>query len=260
MPKFAANLSLMFTELPFLQRFGAAANAGFRGVEFLFPYDHAPEAIAAELAKHDLEQVLFNLPPGDWDRGERGNAIFPERRSEFRAGVGQAIHYAKALRCPMLHCLAGIAPDGANPSELLATYIENLRYAAQALSREGLTLLIEPINTRDMKGYFLSTTAAALDVMHAVAAPNLRLQYDVYHMHIMEGDEQRTISRNIERIAHIQIADDPGRHEPGTGEIDFPSLFEHLDRIGYAGWVGCEYRPRSTTLESLEWMPRAKAG
>ena len=254
MPKFAANLSLMFTELPFLQRFGAASRAGFKGVEFLFPYEHTPEAIAAELRAHDLQQVLFNMPPGNWEAGERGIAIFPDRRTEFRAGLDAAIDYAKALCCRHVHCLAGIAPPERSHAELFATYLENLKCAADALARHDLTLLIEPINTRDMPGYFLHATETAGEVIRAVGAPNLRLQYDVYHMHIMEGDAGAFIARHLDLIAHIQIADAPGRHEPGTGEIDFGSLFRHLDALPYEGWVGCEYRPRTTTLESLTWL------
>jgi hydroxypyruvate isomerase len=254
MPKFAANLSMLFTEAPFLDRFEAAAQAGFRGVEFLFPYEHDARDIAAQLGTNGLEQVLFNLPAGDWAGGERGIAIFANRRDEFRDGVQRAIDYAKALRCPQLHCLAGNAPDGADHAALNQTYIENLRFAADQLAKAGLSLLIEPINTRDMPGYFLTRTAQARDVIASIGAQNVFLQYDAYHMHIMEGGLLATTARNLDAIGHVQIADAPGRHEPGTGDIDFAELFEHLDRIGYAGWIGCEYRPRTTTADSLAWM------
>lgn len=254
MPKFAANLSMLFTEQPFLDRFEAAARAGFRGVELLSPYEHEPEHIAERLAANRLEQVLFNLPAGDWAAGERGIAIFPDRRDEFRDGVERAARYARALQCPRVHCLAGIAPEGADRRELRETYIENLRFAAERLGSDGVELLIEPINTRDIPNYFLTRTSEARDVMTAAGADNIFLQYDAYHMHIMEGDLCATISQNLYAIRHVQIADAPGRHEPGTGEIDFTRLFAHLDRIGYDGWIGCEYRPKTTTAESLRWM------
>ncbi|MGQ0456012.1 MAG: hydroxypyruvate isomerase [Hyphomicrobium sp.] len=254
MPKFAANLSMLFTELPFLDRFAAAARAGFRGIEFLSPYQHGAGEISERLADNGLEQVLFNLPAGDWARGERGIAIFSDRRSEFREGVAKAITYAKALRCKRLHCLAGIASVGAHHGELFETYVENVKYAAHALSAEGLTLLIEPINTRDVPGYFLKSTNDARDAIRRIGAPNAFLQYDAYHMQIMEGDLAAAITRNFDIIKHIQIADAPGRHEPGTGEIDYPALFDHLDRIGYEGWVGCEYHPKTTTNASFAWL------
>ncbi len=254
MPKFAANLSLLFTEAPFLERFGLAAGAGFTGVEFLFPYEFDAADIAARLAAHDLTQVLFNLPPGDWAAGERGIACLPDRVREFRDGVARALDYAKALACPRLHCLAGFMPPGADPLEARQTYIENLRSAASTLRDDGIQLLIEPINTRDMPGYFLTGTGQALDVIAGVGADNIALQYDCYHMHIMEGRVAETIARHLDKIAHIQIADAPGRHEPGTGEIDYPALFTHIDQIGYTGWVGCEYKPKTTTAESLMWF------
>lgn len=254
MPKFAANLSMLFTELDFLDRFEAAASAGFEAVEFLFPYDYDADDLAARLKANGLHQALFNMPPGNWAAGERGIAIYPDRVREFRDGVARAVRYAKALGCTQIHCLAGIAPAGAEPRALRKTYVENLSFAARALSDEGIALLIEPINTRDIPAYFLDSTAKAADIIESVGTANLRLQYDVYHMQIMEGDLAPTISKYLPHIAHVQIADTPGRHEPGTGEINFPFIFDHLDRSGYQGWVGCEYKPRSSTHDSLKWF------
>jgi hydroxypyruvate isomerase len=258
MPKFAANLSLLFNELPFLDRFEAAAAAGFDAVEFMFPYDFEPEDIRARLKANGLHLVLFNLPAGNWAAGERGLAIYPNLVREFRDSVAQALKYAKALDCTQLHCLAGVAPVGGDMRAMRKTYVDNLRHAAGLLADEGITLLIEAINTRDVPGYFLDTTAKAADVIESVEAENLRLQYDVYHMQIMEGDLAPTIDKYLRLIAHVQIADTPGRHEPGTGEINFPFIFDHLDRAGYTGWVGCEYRPRTSTLDSLAWYRAQK--
>ncbi len=259
MPKFAANLSMLFTEQAFLDRFAAAAEAGFEGVEYLFPYDHPAEALAERLREHGLVQVLHNLPAGDWAAGERGIAILPARVEEFRAGVDQAIAYARALGCPQVNCLAGIAPQGADPAELEATFVANLAYAADKLAAAGIKLLIEPINTRDIPGFYLTRTRQALDLIDKVGAANLFVQYDVYHMQIMEGDLAPTLSAQRARIAHIQIADTPGRHEPGTGEINFPFLFAHLDRLGYPGWIGCEYKPAAGTEAGLGWLRAARA-
>jgi hydroxypyruvate isomerase len=254
MPKFAANLSLLFNELPFLDRFEAAAAVGFEAVEFLFPYEYDADEIAARLKANGLRLALFNLPAGNWAAGERGLAIYPNLVSEFRESVTRALKYATALGCTQLHCLAGIAPTGADHRAMRKRYVENLRFAARALAVEDVTLLIEPINTRDVPGYFLDTTAKAADIIESVEVENLRLLYDVYHMQIMEGDLAPTIDKHLTKIAHVQIADTPGRHEPGTGEINFPFLFDHLDRVGYRGWVGCEYRPRNSTNESLGWF------
>lgn len=259
MPKFAGNLSMLFTELPFLDRFDAAASAGFEGVEFLFPYDYDIDDLSARLKANGLAQVLFNLPAGNWAAGDRGIAIYPNLTGEFRESVQRAVKYAKALGCTQLHCLAGTVPPGADHRTIRKTYIENLTFAARALADEGMTLLIEVINTRDVPNYFLDSTAKAADVIDSVAAPNLRLQYDVYHMQIMEGDLTPTIDKYLPLIGHVQIADTPGRHEPGTGEINFPFVFDHLDRIGYQGWVGCEYKPRSSTGDSLQWWRKLKA-
>jgi len=254
MPRFAANLTMLFNEVDFLDRFGAAARAGFQGVEYLFPYGHPKEAIAERLGRHELSQVLHNLPAGDWGKGERGIACLPDRTGEFQAGVSLALEYARALDCKRLNCLAGIAPPGAAPERLRETLVANLRFAARELAKAGIELLVEPINTRDIPGFFLSHTAQAVALLDEVGAPNLRLQYDVYHMQVMEGDLARTLEANLARIGHVQVADNPGRHEPGTGEIHYPFLFAHLDRIGYRGWVGCEYKPATTTEAGLGWL------
>lgn len=254
MPRFAANISLLFTEHAFLDRFEQAATAGFAAVEIQFPYAHPKAAIAERLARHGLHCVLHNLPPGDWEAGERGIAILPERRSEFRDGVARAIDHAGALGCRQLNCLAGLVPEGADRAQLHATFVENLAYAAAELERAGIRLLIEAINTRDMPGFFLAGTAQALDLIAAVGSANLFVQYDAYHMHVMGEDVQAMIAAHRDRIAHVQIADDPGRHEPGTGRIDCPGLFDQLDRIGFPGWVGAEYRPAARTADGLGWF------
>lgn len=256
MPKFSANLTMLFTELPFLERFAAARKAGFKGVEYVSPYEQYPGDIADRLKANRLSQVLFNLPVGNWDAGERGIAIFSGRQAEFRDGVERAIRYAKALSCPQVNCLAGIAPERADPEALRATLVENLAFAASALGSEGIRLLVEPINTRDMPGFFLNTTQQALDLIADVGSPHLFLQYDAYHMHIMEGDALATITRALPLIRHVQIADHPGRHEPGTGEIDYPAILKHLAALGYDGWVGAEYKPATTAADGLGWMAR----
>jgi hydroxypyruvate isomerase len=253
MPRFAANLSLMFNEVDFLDRFEAAAKAGFGGIEYLFPYDYEPAAIKERLEKHGLTQVLFNLHPGDWAGGERGLTSLPDRVAEFQDSVGQAIDYAKALGCTMLHALPGV-PGEADRDRVDRTYVENLRFAAEAAKVEGIRILIEPINTRDMPGIYLNRSSQALSIMEEVGSDNLYLQYDCYHMQIMEGDLTTTIERILDKIAHIQIAEVPGRHEPGRGEIAYDFVFEHLDRIGYSGWIGCEYRPAGNTVEGLGWF------
>ena len=259
MPKFAANLTMLFTEQDFLDRFRAAASAGFEGVEYLFPYDFPAEDLAAKLKEQGLTQVLHNLPAGDWNAGERGIAILPDRVEEFRAGVDKAIAYATTLGCPQVNCLAGIAPAGADPAELEATLVANLGYAAEKLEAAGIKLLIEPINTRDIPGFFLNRTQQALDIIAKVGSSNLFVQYDIYHMQIMEGDLAPTLSTHLDRIAHIQLADTPGRHEPGSGEINYPFLFAHLDALGYRGWIGCEYKPAAGTEAGLGWFRAAKA-
>jgi hydroxypyruvate isomerase len=254
MPKFCANLSMMFTELPFLDRFEAAAHAGFKGVEYLFPYDFDSAEIRRHLDANGLTQVLFNMPPGDWAAGERGIAIFPERRDEWRAGIERAIDYAVALDCPQVHMLAGIIPRDADPDEVERIYVESVREAAETMARHKLALLIEPINTRDIPGYFLCRTGQALRIIETAGAENAFLQYDCYHMQIMEGDLSHSLQWLLPSIRHVQVADTPGRHEPGTGEINYPFIFQHLDSIGYDGWVGCEYRPSTTTSKSPAWF------
>jgi hydroxypyruvate isomerase len=254
MPRFAANLTMLFNELPFMERFAAAKAAGFSGVEYLFPYDFDKAELREQLARHGLTQVLHNLPAGNWAAGERGIAILPDRVDDFRDGVRRAIEYAKALDCRQLNCLVGVAPDDADPRELNQVLVRNLRFAATALKAQGIKLLIEPINTLDIPGFFLNRTAQALQLVSEVESDNLFVQYDIYHMQIMEGDPARTMQKHLARIAHIQLADNPGRHEPGTGEINYPFLFRHLDAIGYSGWIGCEYKPRAGTAEGLGWM------
>jgi len=257
MPKFAANLTMMFNEVPFPQRFAAAAKAGFRAVEFLFPYDHTPAEVAGWLHNADLKSVLFNLPPGDWAAGERGLASLPGREEEFRAGVHRALDYAKALGTPRLHAMAGLLPPGAERSRHREVYIANLRYAAKALAAEGRKLLIEPINGRDIPGYFLNTQAEAHAIRAEVGEPNLLVQMDFYHVQIVEGDIAMTFKKYIEGIGHIQIASVPARNEPDDGEVNYPYLFRLLDETGYAGWVGCEYRPRGKTEDGLAWLKAA---
>ncbi len=258
MPKFAANLSMLFTEEEFLDRFKAAADAGFKGVEYLFPYDYTATEIKARLDEHGLTQVLHNLPAGDWAAGERGIACHPDRVEEFRAGVDKAIDYATALGCKQVNCLAGIQPRGVSLEQARRTLVDNLRYAADKLEAAGILLLAEPINTRDIPGFFLNRTEQALSIFDEVGSTNLKLQYDIYHMQIMEGDLAPTIEKHLDRIAHVQLADNPGRHEPGTGEINYPFLFSHLDRLGYDGWIGCEYKPATTTKEGLDWLDQAR--
>jgi hydroxypyruvate isomerase len=258
MPRFNANLTMLFTERPFLDRFEAAAKAGFTGVEYLFPYDFAVVDLVQRLKAHGLTQVLHNMPAGDWAGGERGIAILPGRADEFMAGVEKAIAYATALDCKQVNCIAGIAPAGIARPVLEETFIANLRFAAGRLKQAGIKLLIEAINPIDIPGFFLNTTAQALDIIARTGSDNLFVQYDIYHMQITEGDLARTIERNISMIPHIQLADNPGRHEPGTGEINYPFLFAHLDRIGYSGWVGAEYRPMTTTEAGLGWFEAAR--
>ena len=256
MPRFAANLTMLFTEQPFLDRFERAARAGFKGVEFLFPYAFDAAEIRERLDRHGLELVLHNLPAGDWAAGERGIACHPDRVDEFRAGVGRAIAYATALGAPQLNCLVGRMPDGVSEHAMRATLVDNLRHAAQRLGDAGLRLLVEPINRFDIPGFWLHRTDQALALLDEVGADNLFMQYDLYHAQRTEGELAGTLSRHLARIGHVQIADNPGRHEPGTGEIHYPFLFGHLDRLGYAGWIGCEYKPVASTELGLDWIQR----
>jgi hydroxypyruvate isomerase len=253
MPKFAANLSMLFTEFDFLDRFAAARAAGFEAVEFLFPYAYEAEAIAARLRRHQLTLVLHNMPPGDWSKGERGIACDPARGAEFRQGVALALDYATRLGAPRLHCMAGIAPPGVTPEHARRTLIDNLGYAADQLKAHRIDLMIEPINTHDIPGYFLSRSGQALDIIRDCGRENIFLQYDIYHMQRMEGELSNTIKANLHLIKHMQLADTPGRHEPGSGEINYRYLFSMLDKIGYAGWIGCEYTPSNGTLAGLGW-------
>ncbi len=254
MPKFAANLTMMFTEQPFLDRFAAAAAAGFDAVEFLFPYDFDKQRLAGLLKDHGLTLVLHNLPAGDWAAGERGIGCCPDRVAEFRAGVDRAIEYATALACPKVNCLVGILPAGVTAETGRATLVDNLRYAAGKLEAAGIGLVLEPVNSHDIPGFFVDRTLPALEIIEAVGSKNLKLQYDIYHAQVMEGDLTRTLETQFARIGHIQLADNPGRHEPGTGEINFPFLFRRIDELGYDGWIGCEYKPRSATTAGLDWL------
>jgi len=254
MPRFAANLTMLFNEVDFLERFQAAAQAGFRGVEYLFPYAYPKEQLAELLNRHGLVQVLHNLPAGDWAKGERGLAALPDRVGEFQDGVGQAIEYAHALGCTQLNCLAGIRPSGLADEKVIATLMTNLRFAARHLQAAGIRLLVEAINTRDIPGFYLCGTQQTVDLIAATGSENIYLQYDIYHMQRMEGELGATLEQHLPRIAHIQLADNPGRHEPGTGEINYPFLFSLLNRLGYEGWIGLEYKPLTTTTEGLGWL------
>lgn len=254
MPKFAANLTMLFNEMPFLERFAAAKAAGFEAVEYLFPYAFDKKELADLLKKHGLKQVLHNLPAGNWDAGERGIACHPDRVEEFRKGVDQAIEYAKALGCPQVNCLAGKVPAGVTREQAHATFVANLKFAADKLKAAGLKLLIEPINSYDIPGFFLNYTAQAAAILDEVGSDNLYIQYDLYHAQRMEGELAATVQKHLARIAHVQLADNPGRNEPGTGEMNYPFLFRHLDAIGYTGWIGCEYKPKTTTVEGLGWL------
>ena len=255
MPKFAANLTMLFTEVPFLDRFERAAQSGFKAVEFLFPYAYPVEEIRQRLDANGLQLVLHNLPAGDWDAGERGIACHPDRVSEFRDGVAKAIGYATVLGVKQFNCLAGKAPAGVSDEVLRQTFVENLRFAAAELKKAGLRLLIEPINTFDIPGFYLNRTTQAVSILVEVGADNAFVQYDIYHAQRMEGELAATMQKYLPRIGHIQLADNPGRNEPGTGEINYPFLFAHLDRIGYDGWIGCEYKPATTTEAGLDWCP-----
>jgi len=254
MPQFAANLSFLYTELPFLERFAAAAKDGFRAVEFLFPYEYAPADIAQRLRDHGLKPVLFNMPPGNWDRGERGMAAIPGREREFREVMAQALDYAGALGCKQVHVMAGLVAPGADRAVMRRTYIANLRYAAGEAARQGVTVLIEPINTRDIPGFFLNRQDEAHAILAEVGAPNLKVQMDLYHCQIVEGDVTTKIRQYIANVGHFQIAGVPGRHEPSVGEMNYPYLFSVIDELGFDGWIGCEYRPKVNTTVGLGWI------
>ncbi|MQR01202.1 hydroxypyruvate isomerase [Glaciimonas soli] len=254
MTKLAANLTMLFTELPFLERFDAAAKAGFKGVEFLFPYAFKAEDISEKLSANDLKLVLHNLPAGNWEAGERGIACHPDRVSEFQQGVDDALKYAKVLGVKQINCLAGIKPADISDEVATATLVSNLKFAADKLQAAGIILLIEPINTFDIKGFFLHNTQQAIDIIKATGSSNIFVQYDIYHMQRMEGELANTIKANLPLIKHLQLADNPGRFEPGTGEINYHYIFAFLNEIGYDGWIGCEYKPKAGTVEGLGWI------
>jgi hydroxypyruvate isomerase len=255
MPRFSANLSLLFTEVDFPDRFEQAARAGFKGVEFMFPYEWDRNLLAEKLDKYGLEVVLHNLPAGNWAAGERGIACLPDRVGEFKDGLGRAIEYARALKCTRLNCVCGLTPKGVAPEKVRQVLVDNLKFAAAVLAKEGIHLMIEPLNDKvDMQGIYLSHIQQAIEIIKAVNNPNIFLQYDIYHMQIMEGDLTRTIQNNIAIIGHMQLADNPGRHEPGTGEINFTNLFRSIDEAGYSGWIGCEYKPLNGTENGLGWL------
>jgi hydroxypyruvate isomerase len=253
MPKFAANLTMFYAEHDFLDRFAAARRDGFAAVEYLFPYPFEKDRLADALQANGLFQVLHNLPAGDWAKGERGIACLPDRVGEFQDGIGQAIEYATALGCPQVNCLIGIPPEGADPERTRRTVVDNLAFAARALEKAGIRILIEPINRFDIPGFWLTRADDADGLIDEVGSDNLFIQYDLYHQQRTDGELAATFRRLKDRIAHVQLADNPGRHEPGTGEINYPFLFDLLDREGYAGWIGCEYKPRAGTAEGLDW-------
>ena len=255
MPKFDANLTMLYTEHGFLDRFAAAAKDGFKGVEYLFPYDFPKEQLAEQLEKNGLTQVLHNLPAGDWAGGERGTAVLPDRVGEFQDGVGRVIEYATALGCRQVNCLAGKAPEGVAEDKVRRTFVDNLKFAAPKLKQAGIKLLIEPVNTRDIPGFYLRYTSQAEEILEEIGSDNLFIQYDFYHTQVMQGDIANTFVRLKGKIPHVQIADNPGRNEPGTGEINYPFIFDLLDREGYEGWVGLEYKPKGATSAGLGWLP-----
>ena len=254
MPRFAANLSMMFNEVPFLDRFALAAKAGFKGVEFLFPYEHPAAEIAARLRDNGLQQVLFNAPAGDFGKGERGMAAIPGKQAAFRDSIKLALEYATTLACPRLHIMAGLKPEGVAHDTLTAVYGANLAYAAEECAKLGVKPIIEPINHRDIPGFFLNTTDQAAAIIAAVGPEKLGMQFDLYHCQITEGDVVKRVEKHLPLIAHMQVADTPGRHEPGTGEVNWPFVFKTIDALGFRGWIGCEYRPAGETLAGLSWF------
>ncbi|MDH0365029.1 2-oxo-tetronate isomerase [Comamonas aquatica] len=261
MPRFAANLSMLYNDVDFLDRFAAAARDGFKAVEYLFPYAYTPEQLAALLRQHGLQQVLFNAPPGDWDAGERGIACLPGREAEFREGIARAITYAQALQCPRIHVMAGLMPQDVDPATVRATYVANVRYAAEQAAAHGIQILLEPINGRDMPGFFLSRQDQAHALVAEIGATNVKVQMDLYHCQIVEGDLAMKIRQYLPtgNVGHFQIAGVPERHEPDVGELNYPYLFQLLDTLGYDGWIGCEYKPARgaaphATRDGLGWL------
>lgn len=257
MPRFSANLTFLFNEVPFLERFGEAAGAGFRAVEFAFPYDYQARDVADRLKAHKLDTVLINAPPGDWKLGDRGIASLPEREHEFAASMVTALRYAKVIACPRIHVMAGVAPAGAEPDDLerrRRTFIRNLRHACSEAAEQGATILIEPLNTEDNPGYFLTSQAQAHAIREEVRAPNLKVQMDLYHTQIMEGNVTAKLRRWMPHIGHLQIAGVPGRHEPDVGELNYQYLFKIIDELKFDGYVGCEYKPAQSTHAGLGWF------
>jgi len=254
MPKFASNLSMMFTEMPFLDRFAAASDAGFSAVEFLFPYEYSPEVVKSRASEAGVQVILFNMPAGNWNAGERGIACIPGREEEFRAGLKRALSYATVIGPRRLHAMAGIVPHGVKPKTCRTTLIENLKYAAEELAKHDITLLLEAINTRDMPGFAVSTQSDSYSICRTVNAPNLKMQMDLYHMQVMEGDLATKLKQYAAHCGHIQIAGCPERNEPNTGEIRYEYIFRLLDKLDYQGWLGCEYRPAGKTTDGLGWM------
>ena len=254
MPRFAANLSMMFNEVPFLDRFALAAKAGFKGVEFLFPYEHPAAEIAERLKDNGLQQVLFNAPAGDFAKGERGMAAIPGKQAAFRESIKLALEYAAVLACPRLHIMAGLKPEGVAHDTLTAVYGANLAYAAEECAKAGVKPIIEPINHRDIPGFFLNTTDQAAAIIAAIGPEKLGMQFDLYHCQITEGDVVKRVEKHLPLIAHMQVADTPGRNEPGTGEVNWPFVFKTIDALGFRGWIGCEYRPAGETLAGLSWF------
>ena len=261
MPRFAANLSMLYNDVDFLDRFAAAARDGFKAVEYLFPYAYTPEQLAALLRQHGLQQVLFNAPPGDWDAGERGIACLPGREAEFREGIARAITYAQALQCPRIHVMAGLVPQDVDPATVRATYVANVRYAAEQAAAHGIQILLEPINGRDMPGFFLSRQDQAHALVAEIGATNVKVQMDLYHCQIVEGDLAMKIRQYLPtgNVGHFQIAGVHERHEPDVGELNYPYLFQLLDTLGYDGWIGCEYKPARgaaphATRDGLGWL------
>ena len=259
MPRFAANLTMLYNEFAFLDRFAAAALDGFDAVEYLFPYAFPSAAIAEQLERHDLQQVLFNAPPGDWDRGERGIACLPGREEAFRRGIDSALDYAAALACPRVHVMAGLAPDGIDRRALRATYVANLAWAAARAASRNVDILIEPINPRDIPRFFLNRQDDAHAVVAEIGAANLKVQMDLYHCQVVEGDVTTKLRKYLPtgKVGHLQIAGVPERHEPSIGELDHDYLFSVIDELGFDGWVGCEYKPRAGTSDGLGWLRRA---
>lgn len=254
MPKFSANVTLLYTELPFIERFEAAAKAGFKGVEFQFPYAYNLNEVAEKIKENNLEMVLFNLPAGDWEKGDRGLAANPSRVTEFQEGVGKALEAAKILGVKQMNCLGGLAPLNTPEDKIYQTFVENIKFAAEKLKENGIRLVIEPINPRDVPGVYLKTVDKAVQMIRDSGSDNAFVQFDIYHQQRTQGEIATTLLANMLLIKHMQIADNPGRHEPGTGEINFEFLFDFIDTLGYEGWIGCEYNPKTTTNEGLSWI------